>query len=127
MSTLETAAQEQFRRRIPEAAWTAFDIEFGRQKIKTWFFVLLLGILGNLGGHLIYMWIKKGEFPVPGAVVVGYLMCWSKILGKNESQSATAMAVLTVGVLIHGIYLLASGALRRINDEIAGKVASQVR
>ena len=124
---LETAAQEQCRRRIPEAAWTAFDIEFSRLKIKTWIFVVLWGFLGNFGGHLIYMWIKKGEFPVSGAVVFGYVMCWSKILGNNESQSATATAVLTVGVLIHGIYFLASGALRRINDEIAAKVASQVR
>lgn len=126
MATLETAVQEQCRRRVPQRAWTAFDIEFRRQKLKTWIFVLLWGILGNFGGHLIYMWIKKGEFPVPGAVIVGYLMCWSRILGGNESQSSTAMAVLTIGVLIHGIYLLASGDLRQINDGIASKVASQV-
>lgn len=126
MATLETAVQEQCRRRVPQAAWTAFDIEFRRQKLKTWIFVLLWGILGNFGGHLIYMWIKKGEFPVPGPVIVGYLMCWSRILGGNESRSSTAMAVLTVGVLIHGIYLLASGDLRQINDGIASKVASQV-
>lgn len=53
MSMLETAAQEQCRRRIPEAAWTAFDIEFSRLKIKTWIFVVLWGFLGNFGGHLI--------------------------------------------------------------------------
>lgn len=127
MATLQTAAQEQSRRRVPEAARTAFDIEFGRQKLKTWVFVILWGIFGNFGGHLIYMWIKKGEFPVPAFFVVGYLMCWAQILGKNASQSATFMGVLTVGVLIHGIYLLASGELRQINDRIASKVASQVR
>jgi len=127
MAALQTAAQEQFRRRVPEEARTAFDIEFNRQKLKTWVFVVLWGILGNLGGHLIYMWIKRQEFPVPGVIVFGYIMCWLRILSGNESQSAVALAVLTVGVLIHGVYLIGSGALREINDEIASKVASQVR
>ena len=127
MATLQTAAQELSRRRVPEAARTAFDIEFRRQRLKTWIFVILWAVFGNLGGHLIYMWVKKGEFPVPGFFVFGYLMCWLKILGGNESQSAVAMGILTVGVVIHGIYLLASDELRQINDEIASRVASQVR
>ena len=127
MATLQTAAQEQSRRRVPQVAQTAFDIEFGRQKLKTWIFVILWLVLGNFGGHVIYMWIKKGEFPIPPFFVLGYLFCWTKILGGSDSQSATFTGILTIGVLIHGIYLLASAELREVNDDIASRVANQVR
>ncbi|MDF1747114.1 MAG: hypothetical protein P1V19_25705 [Gimesia sp.] len=126
MTTLQTCAQIHARSSLSKNKRMGFDVEFGRKKVKTWIFCLLWLLLGNFGAHIFYMWFKDPAENYEGAgfFVPAYLLCWIKILGRNESQSEVASVVLFIGVLIHGVVVLASGMLREMNDRIAREVAS---
>ncbi|MEZ5941376.1 MAG: hypothetical protein R3C18_08300 [Planctomycetaceae bacterium] len=129
MVALQSANQVNARNNLSEPRRMVFDVEFAQRQIKTWVFCLLWLLLGQFGAHIIYMWIKdaKQEWQGAGFFIPAYLVMWGKILGGNADQAGVAHAILLVGVLIHGVFVLATGMLREMNDQIARDVASKVR
>ena len=124
MASMQTAQQVATRNQLSNDDRSAFDVEFSRQKLKTWAFVALWILLGNFGAHLIYARIKDPNEEVMGGGLMlwVYLGCWARYLGGH----APSMMILTGIVLVHGGIMLASGMLRDINDRVASRVAHSV-
>lgn len=131
MQHLGSARQLATRDALSKQKRSAFDIEFGRLRIRSWIFILLWLTVGNFGAHYLYLRFKREYDELShfsGLYVVGFL--WLGVflyaIQGGGQHAALTFLLLYAFVFCHGLVMLATGHIRRSNDEIASRIAFQL-
>ncbi|MFM8485978.1 MAG: hypothetical protein ACKOCH_06555 [Bacteroidota bacterium] len=102
-----------------------FDVEFSAKRISTPVYTLLWLFLGSFGAHAAYSWMKTGKPPAIFGYVLGLI--WARVLSSSPKTAEQAEIVLFIAVIIHGIFIFASGTLKEMNNGIAKSVAATIK